>query len=219
IRDMFSSLLAFGLFFGYNAGSRYKNLFTTAFESYKYNERLSKAGGTPTLTPTRVEGVDVSPISSGIDRITQSGLNWSLQPQVYKHMYSTVYLETTKWLSESIVRLKDKKINRKQFNRRISLERYDSADQLEFNRLIDSDDIPSAIDYLAKRTGESVVGLYGTLNAPSFYRNDFGKMAGQFGQWSLWMTQNVARNVSTGRLVDRAATLGYIAATGYAVDK
>src|SRR5690606_22521370 len=82
-----------------------------------------------------------------------------------------------------------------------------------------SDDIPSAVDYLAKRTGESVVGLYGTLNAPSFYRNDFGKMAGQFGQWSLWMTQNVARNVSTGRLVDRAATLGYIAATGYAVDK
>lgn len=218
-RDQYSGLAAFGMFFGLNAPSRYKNLFTTAHESLKYSDRLSKAGGTPTLTPTQVENVDIPMMSGAIDRITQEGFKWSLQPTVYKHMYGMTYLETTKWVSDAMTQLKAGKMTRKQFNRKISLERYDSSDQQTFNELLDTGDNSGAVDFLAKRTGESVVGLYGTLNAPTFYRNDFGKIAGQFGQWSLWMSQNVARNLSTGRATDRLATLAYLAGSGYGVSK
>src|SRR5690606_24846426 len=123
LRDGYSALVSFGLHFGLMSPSRYKNLFSTVHEAYKHSETLAKAGITPGLDPTRVQGIDPSIATNVMTDLSKSGFKWSLQPQVYKYMHSLVYLESTKWVSNEITKLKEGKIDRNKFERRISLDR------------------------------------------------------------------------------------------------
>ena len=186
---------------------------------FKQGSELSESGLTPSnnigqsvggIEPTGVRGK----ISSGINSAIDASFKATLLPTVYKIMHATSYITATKRIGSALVDLSKKVITEDQFNKRLQLDLYTPADRSTFSSLINEKrDYQGATDFLARRTGEMLVGNFSKINNPMAYSSNFGKMAGQFGQWKSWQLQNLMNAVSSGDKISRAKRMGYILGT------
>lgn len=150
---------------------------------------------------------------TALGRMANTGFNLSGQPFVYKQFHAMVYLDTVK---NTLSALNDfaRDGDRVKLEKKLGLWTYDIPVQEEFFRKLNTiGGTIGAAEYLADITGREVVGVYGMANHPAFMDGRFGKFMGQFGQWPLWMLQNIGRLASQGTWKQRlgiAARFGLI---------
>jgi hypothetical protein len=125
------------------------------------------------------------------DKVTDLAFALSLQPTVYEKMHALVYWGIAPNALDNIGKLVAGKVSRAEFEKAIELDKYDPSIVREFNKQLNSHKYKEAADVLALDMGYRVVGMYGKANAPRFMWNRFGKLAGQFGQWPIWLLNGI----------------------------
>lgn len=176
----------------------------------------------PKITQTKDRIVNT--IGEGLDAAINMGFKWSMQPQVYKLAHAASYMEATQTFAEALTKLTKGEVSTDKFRRMTGMDLYPTEVEATFMKMInESKDFEGAIDYIAQRTGEMVVGQYGMLNNPMLYATKPGKVLGQFGQWPLWMLNAMGEGVTAGTSKEMALRASFIigssAAALYATDQ
>lgn len=95
----------------------------------------------------------------------------------------------------------------------LQLERYSPPVIQEFDRLIKSNKTEEAANYLGNQNIQETFGNYANANHPSGWNNNFGRLVGKFGQWSINHRDYVVSLASRGNRTQRLQALGRLAIT------
>jgi hypothetical protein len=148
-----------------------------------------------------------------LDDVNQVLFRLSFQKDVYKMFHAGHYLSTMKNASEQLLRYGKKEISFEDMGRNLYLHKMDQPVALEFKRLVDQGKNEDAIHFLARQTGQEMVGVYGMGNNAHGWNSNVGRLAGQFGQWSVWFRSTFFREINRGTLADRAGSLAMLIGT------
>lgn len=99
----------------------------------------------------------------------------------------------------------------------VSLERYSPAVFQEFDRMVKVNKTEEAANYLGNQHIQETFGNYANANHPSGWNNNFGRLVGKFGQWSINHRDYVVSLASRGTRTQRLASLGRLAMTESAI--
>jgi hypothetical protein len=140
-------------------------------------------------------------------RVSEYGLKFSGQKDIYQLMQYGTYLDT--WstavkLTDQFVR---KEIDKPKMYDKLKLDTYERAVAVEFDRLISQQKFDEAAKFLARQTVEEQVGIYGLAHHPAYWGNNIGRTFGQFGTWPVWARLQGQRAISRGTYKHRAAAL------------
>lgn len=139
-----------------------------------------------------------------LDEFNQLAFKLSMQQNVYRLFHAGHYLTTWKQANEGLVKLAKGDITRAELAQDLLLRKYDAPVVAEFWRLVDENDFEGAARFLGVQTGQDMVGVYGLANHPAGWNTNAGRLFGQFGQWSVWFSRTLARELSRGTVADRA---------------
>jgi hypothetical protein len=133
---------------------------------------------------------------------------WTGIKNAYSAMYAGAYLEMYETAGNALLDFRDGKLTPREFTDKIGLHSFDQPVQIEFDRLVQQGgkDI-EAVNYLARENVRETTAVYGNANYPRGWNTNTGKVLGQFGQYSTWYLQYLARVVSKGTLGQRAVAL------------
>jgi hypothetical protein len=87
----------------------------------------------------------------------------------------------------------------------------------EFDRMIKVNKTEEAANYLGNQNIQETFGNYANANHPSGWNNNFGRLVGKFGQWSINHRDYVVSLASRGTREQRLASLGRLALTESAI--
>jgi hypothetical protein len=152
-------------------------------------------------------GQNLRKVTKRVGQFNEVLFKLSGQKDVYRLMHTGVYLATWKRTGEALRLLRDKKISPDEFRRRIKLGTYNEPIVREFERLLTVGDDSASARFLATQTGYEIVGYYGIANHAPMFRSSLGKIAGQFGSWSLWYAGILQQMVSRGTMSQRFGTV------------
>lgn len=145
-------------------------------------------------------------ISKGLDSTNQLLFRLSGQKDIYTMFHAGHYIRSMERFSEAAKDLKDGRINLEEFGRRTYLHKADMPVVQEVLRLLPTEP-EEAAKFLARNTGQEMMGVYGFANHPSGWNSNIGRVAGQFGQWSAWFQGTLLRETTRGTLGDRSASM------------
>lgn len=99
----------------------------------------------------------------------------------------------------------------------LQLERYSAPVFQEFDRMIKANKTEEAANYLGNQHIQETFGNYANANHPSGWNNNFGRLVGKFGQWSINHRDYVVSLASRGTRNQRLASMGRLALTESAI--
>lgn len=156
-------------------------------------------------------------IGNTIRAVSQMGLRMSLQKDVYALMHAGSYLDTWKLAGDELGKMVRGETTREKAYRKLSLDTYEMPTVIEFDRLVGNQKLDEAARLLARETGREQVGVFGSGNNPGGWNRNIGRIAGQYGSWSMWFRAQGMRMMSRGTNGQRMAALTRLAATQGAV--
>jgi hypothetical protein len=94
----------------------------------------------------------------------------------------------------------------------LKLDSYDHSVQLNFDKLFQGGEYDNASKFLARQTVAETLGWYGQGNHPKGWNTYVGRMAGQFGNWSINYRDTILRAAAAGPMKDRVTRMAVMAA-------
>ncbi len=98
---------------------------------------------------------------------------------------------------------------------------FSSSIKEDFRAIFDREGVERALDFIGKQAADEAHFIYGTAASPGWMQRPFGRLAGVFGQWPLWLydlyarrrahatpTQQMALFVRTGALMGLVGNMG-----------
>jgi hypothetical protein len=153
-------------------------------------------------------------VRDAIFQASKLGLVTSGQHNVYALAHAVSYLETSDFASKTLLELSREKISKSEAYKRLKINGYDIPVAQGFDRLVTEGKFNEATEYLAQVTGTETAFVYGLQNHPYGWGSKSGRLMGQFGQWSIWDRDFLARIARRGTAGERAAAM-----TRYAVSE
>lgn len=140
-----------------------------------------------------------------LGKIAEKGLLVSLQKNVYEIMHAAAYLDTRQVVLAELSKFVKEGQTKDQAFRRSKVYTYDPPIVRQFERLVDSGEVEGAADFLARATSRKIGYIYGQANHPYGWGTNVGRLAAQFGTWSVWSRNFFLRGLTQGTRADRAA--------------
>lgn len=212
-------------YFTHYGSERLTNGMRLLHEIMEHKDKYKELGKIPGLKSSqflsasdveaREAGKDIYNLRRGVtdflDKWEDRGFKWSFQPNVYEIAHMFTYVEHMDHIGKNTVKFFSNQIDRKAFDKALSLDMYRPEIVAEFDRLLEKDP-QQAARYLSKAAAEEIVGYYGMANQPMFMRTRMGKLFGQFGQWPIWMINTTASKLANASLTSAAKFGGRMAA-------
>jgi len=147
-------------------------------------------------------------VQTGITKGAEAGLKASLQQNAYALAHAMAYLDTKDLSTKTLLKLSRNEITKGKAYEILKINGYDLPAAIEFDRLVTAGDFDAASTMLAHNTGAETAFMYGMQNQPYLWRNMFGRLAGQYGVFSMWNRNHLARIASRGSPKERAMAMG-----------
>jgi hypothetical protein len=141
-----------------------------------------------------------------MDSFNQLAFKASMQQSVYRMLHAGHYLSTKTRADAALGKLAKGEFTRAEVANELLLRKYDVPVIDEFFRRIDNGELDEAARFLAIQTGQDMVGVYGLANHPVGWNTNTGRIFGQFGQWSVWFRNTLARELTRGNVSDRVGS-------------
>lgn len=212
LRDFSTGLTSYYARFG---AKRTANMLRYGVAGYENITKAKLAGENiiPTLTPIyfdtptdmsgRVVGRATNKIGAAWRMVTDKALAASGQRAVYGMFHAGAYIDTWKLSGEQINKFREGKVKWAEVQKNLGLRMYDQAVQKGFQDKVTAGDYEGAANFLARQTGSEVIGVYGMANHPSGWNRNIGRIAGQFGSWSMFYRTYLTRLASQGTYGER----------------
>jgi hypothetical protein len=160
-------------------------------------------------TPQELEfttiGRHIGKLPDVLNKVAEAGLKVSLQKNAYEFMHAAAYLDTREVALRELGRYVNNEISKEVAYKNIKVGSYDNGVIDAFNRLVDAGEIDKATDLLGKASGRDVAFVYGMGNHPYGWGTNIGRLAMQFGTWSVWARSYFARGLTQGTKAERLA--------------
>ena len=192
-------------------------------------EKLAQEGTVPGLSILQFASEEeiangiagkASKAREAIFAMSEAGLKVSGQHNAYALSHAIAYLDTRDLASKTLLELTRGKINKEVAYKRLGMNSYDLPVAQGFDRLVTEGQTDRAVEYLAQSTGAETAFIFGLQNHPLGWGTAVGKIAGQFGTWSVWARNYITRLAGRGTAAERAAAMARYAtaevATGIA---
>lgn len=145
------------------------------------------------------------------DRFSNASLKYSGQENVYNMVRQGMYHDTYSIFANAARELVGGKIERAEFYKKIGLEK-DFSDGVvaEVKRQIEQTSpvrYDQVAEYLSREAARQVTPSYGLGNNPTGWSRNVGRLAGQYGSYSMWALRALKEPLTTGSYGDRAARL------------
>lgn len=144
-------------------------------------------------------------IAKSIGKFNEAAFRLSFQKDIYSLLHAGNYLDTFTRVGENVRNFRDGKISIEQFRENLQLDTYEQPVIARFLELLEQNKDQEAARFLGMQAGQNMVGVYGLANHPFGWNTNFGRLAGQFGQWSMWFRMSLLRMASRGTWAQRAA--------------
>lgn len=223
IRDIGSWFGIHGSRFGY---SRAMRALRYAFEKDKDGisvaDKMLREGHFPGLSPIGVQSAaELAAIEHGTgiggriakfgETVGEAGLKVSLQKNFYAKMHTGAYLEASRRATKLIQDFRDGKITREQAYDRLGLHTYENPVAKHFDDLVVNSKDTDAAHFIGLATAVETNFFHGLSNHPYKWGTNVGRIAGQFGQWSMFSRDYLVRLASRGTPAQRSAAIGRFA--------
>lgn len=222
IRDFYTGVSLYYARFGTVRTARMLKMGLTGLDEMTRHS-LATEGITPTLSPvafstpteftSTVLGRSTGLFGKALRGVADVGLKLSGQKDVYAVMHAGAYLDTWSMVGEQMRRYNKGEITLPEAYKNLSLESYHAPVANAFHDLIKAGKYDEAAQFLGRNTGSEQVGVFGLGNNPGGWNTNIGRIAGQFGSWSMWYRAHVMQMVSRGSYGYRAASVARLAAT------
>lgn len=166
-------------------------------------DELHQKGVFTGLSPFSVMNPDIDPnllsskLGAVIDKVQETAFKATLLPTVYDGMAAGHYLTTYQDAIEALTKFKKGEITGTEVNKRLYLERFDAPVAQQFKDLAKTN-TEDAAHFLGRQAVEDLVGTYGQGNTPYLWGSNFGRLLGQFGNYSMWVRGSLQRIMSRG---------------------
>src|SRR5215203_232360 len=140
--------------------------------------------------------------------LAERGMKASGQHNVYALAHAMAYLDTHALATSTLLKLSRNEITKAQAYKVLDINSYDRPAALAFDRLVTAGDFGAAAKNLAHQTGAETAFIYGLQNHPYLWGTTIGRLAGQFGTWSMWTRNHLARTATRGTTKERAVRMG-----------
>jgi hypothetical protein len=212
---------------------RYKNGLELAFKrdanGVKRVESLALEGKIPGLSILQFASEEelangiagkAGRVRDAIFSASELGLKVSAQHNAYSMAHAIAYLDTHELATNTLLELSRGKITKETAYKKLQMNSYDVPVAEGFDRLVIDGKMNEAAEYLAQSTGAETAFLFGMQNHPYGWGTNIGRIAGNFGTWSVWDRNFITRLAGRGTPLERAAAMGRLAsaevATGLA---
>ena len=159
-------------------------------------------------------------VKNAIFKSAEVGLKLSGQHNAYALAHAIAYLDTRNLAQNVLLDLSRGKINKEVAYKRLSMNSYDLNVAQDFDTYVTAGKFDEAADRLAHATGTETAFIFGLQNHPFGWGTNVGKVASQFGTWSVWTRNYLHRLAGRGTPGERAAAMARFAtaevATGLA---
>jgi hypothetical protein len=221
VRDFTTGVTLFYSRFG---AERTVSMITKGARAMMNGERteLEEAGTTTGATPVAfADPIDllgsrlgsVKRFAAGrFQDFTNLSFKLSGQKDVYAMLHAGAYLDTWKLSGDNLAKFREGRITLQQLGKNMKLSSYDTPVQKEYLRLVQEDKDIEASRYLGIQTGYDQIGVYGFANHPVGWSSNVGRIAGQFGQWPMWLRANLQRLASRGTWGERTGNIARLVA-------
>jgi hypothetical protein len=212
---------------------RFANGLRLAFERDKNGvmamERFATEGTTPGLSVLQFATEEelaaglagkAGKVKDALFAMSEAGLKTSLQATSYSLAHAIAYADTKDLVNKTLLQLMRGEIDKVKAYNTLSMNSYDIPVAEGFDRLVSAGKTDEAAEYLAQSTGAETAFLFGMSNHPYGWGTNIGKIAGQFGTWSVWDRNYLMRLAGRGTPMERAGSMARLAsaeiATGVA---
>ena len=152
-------------------------------------------------------GKGSSKIKKLIFDASKLGMELSGQPNVYSLAHATAYLDTRDVAYKALKELTTGRITKDVAYKKMGMNSYDLPVAEGFDRLVVEGKMDEAVEYLAHATGIETAFMYGIQNHPYLWGSNIGRLATQFGTWSVWSRNHLGRLAGRGTPGERAAAI------------
>ena len=151
-------------------------------------------------------------IRDAIMKTSQNGLIYSGQHISYSIAHAMAYLDTFSIAAKQLRDLHAGTVTKRQAYMALSINTYDIPVAQAFDDLVKVGKFDEAAEFIAQQTGAETAFIFGMQNHPFGWGSNFGKMAGQFGQFGIFERNFLTRLAGRGTLSERAAGMARLAA-------
>lgn len=204
----------------------------------KYTAKMFEHGGKALLDPKIMEDLRNKGVFQGlapfadfesqdtwktqagdiIDKVEDKLFKATLLPTFYDGMAAGHYITTSQDALATITKYGRNEIPWQQLEKDIQLKRFDEPVIKEFKDRIRSNPTDAA-HYLGLQAVDNLVGTFGAGNTPYMWGTNLGRLAGQFGSYSMWSRAAVTRMISRGTVGQKITAGAMLAATAYGTQK
>ena len=213
--------------------SRFNNGMKLAYQrdanGVRMIEKLAQEGTVPGLSVLQFASEDeiangiagkAGRVREAIFAASEKGLKLSGQHNAYALSHAIAYLDTRDLASKTLLELSRGNLTKEKAYKKLGMNSYDLPIAQGFDRLVTEGKNDQAVEYLAQATGAETAFIFGLQNHPLGWGTAVGKLAGQFGTWSVWARNYLTRLAGRGTAGERAASMARFAtaevATGLA---
>lgn len=171
-----------------------------------------------------VLGKGANILGTALNETNKLAFRLSGQGQIYSHVAAGVYLDRWKTSGELLAKLSRNEMTKDAVYKELRIQRYEPPVIEVFDRLVSESKYNEAAKFLGRQTIADITGTFTQGNKTGLQRNEFGRLAGQFGRWSSWFRTHVQSKTTRGTLGERlsytarlASTQAALAATGAAL--
>jgi hypothetical protein len=142
-------------------------------------------------------------------------IKWGGQPTIYERITAGITIERKKAVMEGARQYLAKQQTKEalvQVYKDLKLDSYDLGVQQNFDKLFQGGKYDDASRFLARQTVAETTGWFGQGNHPKGWNTYLGRVAGQFGGWTLNYRDAILRAGATGPMKDRLTRIAIMAA-------
>lgn len=147
-----------------------------------------------------------------IFKSSKLGMDTSGQTSAYALAHAISYLEVRNRSSEWLNKLHSGSVSKQQAYKELAINTYDVPVIKIFDDLVKDGKFAEATEFLAQTTGGETAFIYGLANHAAGWGTNWGRLAGQFGTYSLWTRNFLGRVAGRGTAGERAAGMARLAA-------
>lgn len=135
------------------------------------------------------------------------------QSAAYRRIAAGIYLERWDTASEALLKYARGELTKDQAFKQLKMQTYDPPVIEAFERLVSAQKYEDATRFLARATVAENIGVFSQGNRIAWQRREFGRLAGQFGNWSQWFRAHLGQQLTRGTVGDRLAYITRLGAS------
>lgn len=147
--------------------------------------------------------------------IGEAMLKISGLPTVFEMLSAGHYLTTQADAVSAITRFNRDEITWKQAKKELYLDKHYEPVKRQFESMVQAGKDNEAAQFLAGETVRDMVGMFGNASHPYKWGSNWGRLAGQFGNWPLWLRSTVTRMASRGTWGQRISSVAKLTAISW----